>query len=422
MTIYDRWHKSRPKLDEGKCKCRPPRIPTAEHGCEGRWQVRYRDDNGNQRKRNFDRRPAAESFDAEVKASLDKGEYIDFTAGQVTLTAYAKEWRESLTSDPGTLQQVDSRLSKWVFGQKIGSHTMSALATRPALIRSWIKMMEGSLAPGSIKVIVDMVSTIFSTAVDDRIVNRNPFALKSVQSARPLDKDPKRVTPWTFGQVVAVGQALPARLRAMVYLGSGCGHRQGELFGIAVDDLDFSGGMVHVNRQVRLVRNRLVFSLPKRNKTRSVPLPEVVMRELCAHIESHPPVEVTLPWRVPEGELRTFKLLFVNTAGGALHRNTFNYTWRSAIERADIVPATPAGERRRPYREHGCHKLRHTAASAWLASGVDVVTVAEYLGHADPGFTLRTYTHLMPNAADRARKAMNAFFTDGSCAPGVPST
>jgi hypothetical protein len=53
---------------------------------------------------------------------------------------------------------------------------------------------------------------------------------------------------------------------------------------------------------------------------------------------------------------------------------------------------------------------RHTAASAWLAAGVDVRTVAEYLGHSDPGFTLRTYVHLMPGAADRARLAMDAFF------------
>ncbi len=69
--------------------------------------------------------------------------------------------------------------------------------------------------------------------------------------------------------------------------------------------------------------------------------------------------------------------------------------------------------------------LRHTAASAWLGAGVDIRTVAEYLGHEDPGFTLRTYTHLMPDAADRARKAMDAFFADkienGSSAPAVHS-
>lgn len=53
------------------------------------------------------------------------------------------------------------------------------------------------------------------------------------------------------------------------------------------------------------------------------------------------------------------------------------------------------------------HVLRRTAASAWLAAGVDVRTVA-----ASPGgtLTLRTYAHPMPDAADRARLAMDQFF------------
>ncbi|WP_084369497.1 tyrosine-type recombinase/integrase [Microbispora sp. ATCC PTA-5024] len=88
------------------------------------------------------------------------------------------------------------------------------------------------------------------------------------------------------------------------------------------------------------------------------------------------------------------------------------------------MPPPAKGERRKSHREHGCHVLRHTAASAWLGAGVDIRTVAEYPGHADPGFTLRTYTHLMPNAADRARRAVDAFFTQeqtGSSALVVPS-
>ncbi|WP_279339251.1 tyrosine-type recombinase/integrase [Sphaerisporangium perillae] len=186
-----------------------------------------------------------------------------------------------------------------------------------------------------------------------------------------------------------------------------------------MDDLDFDNGMVHVNCQVRLVRSRQVFSLPKR-KTRSVPMPAAVAESLRAHIENHPPVDVTLPWRAPDGEPRTYRLVFVRETGEALHWGSFNYTWRGVIERAGIVPPTLPGARRRPYREHGCHKLRHTAASAWLAAGVDIVTVAEYLGHSDPAFTLRTYTHLMPSATERARRAMDAFFNDGACALDVP--
>jgi len=37
--------------------------------------------------------------------------------------------------------------------------------------------------------------------------------------------------------------------------------------------------------------------------------------------------------------------------------------------------------------------LRHTAASLSIAAGTDARTLADKLGHADPGFTLRTYAH-----------------------------
>jgi site-specific recombinase XerD len=52
--------------------------------------------------------------------------------------------------------------------------------------------------------------------------------------------------------------------------------------------------------------------------------------------------------------------------------------------------------------------LRHTFASVLLHDGVDVRALADYLGHSDPGFTLRVYTHLMPSAPDRMRSAVDA--------------
>jgi site-specific recombinase XerD len=44
------------------------------------------------------------------------------------------------------------------------------------------------------------------------------------------------------------------------------------------------------------------------------------------------------------------------------------------------------------------HAARHYYPSALLEDGVNVRAVAEYLGHNDPGFTLRVYAHLMPSA------------------------
>ena len=62
--------------------------------------------------------------------------------------------------------------------------------------------------------------------------------------------------------------------------------------------------------------------------------------------------------------------------------------------------------------------------SVLLADGVDVRTLAEYLGHADPGFTLRTYCHLLPSSEDRTRRAVDRAFSgetavDGSRGPAA---
>jgi integrase len=41
------------------------------------------------------------------------------------------------------------------------------------------------------------------------------------------------------------------------------------------------------------------------------------------------------------------------------------------------------------------HTFRHTCASLLFDAGRNIKQVQEWLGHADPGFTMRTYVHLM---------------------------
>lgn len=61
-------------------------------------------------------------------------------------------------------------------------------------------------------------------------------------------------------------------------------------------------------------------------------------------------------------------------------------------------------------RADGMHALRHFFASMLLAQGVSIKELAEYLGHSDPGFTPRTYTHMVPSSHERARLATNGVF------------
>jgi len=55
------------------------------------------------------------------------------------------------------------------------------------------------------------------------------------------------------------------------------------------------------------------------------------------------------------------------------------------------------------------HVTRHTAASAWLSAGLSIGAVAEFLG--DTEATVQgTYSHMMPDDRERARRAMERFF------------
>lgn len=162
--------------------------------------------------------------------------------------------------------------------------------------------------------------------------------------------------------------------------------------------MDWLRGVVHVRRQVRIVKTRLVFAPPKGGRERDVPLPESVKLRLAAHAADFQPMMVTLPWKTPDGPPRTVRLLFTSRERAALNRNYFNtYLWRPALVTAAVTPS----------RQNGFHMLRHVFASTLLHDGVDIRALSEYLGHADPGFTLGTYVHLMPEAEDKMRAAID---------------
>lgn len=83
-------------------------------------------------------------------------------------------------------------------------------------------------------------------------------------------------------------------------LDAGCVPRQGETFDLSPDDVDLDARVVvHVVRQVKLVRGRLVFAPPKHGRLRDVPLPDSVADALRWHLDRFPPLALTLPWRQP---------------------------------------------------------------------------------------------------------------------------
>jgi integrase len=453
MAVYDRWHTHEPRIVDGlpvkPCKHSRGKhklYPSADHGQGDRWQVRWRDPSRpkgkQQQKKNFellgggtdevDPERYAKAFDAQNTHALNTDSYVDPKAGQVLLEEYAKEWLKGQAGQDGRLRvlrnhlahiynvEAGPRSARRKGPSPIGSIPIATLAKRPSLIQKWVKSLEAKkLSPNYQNQIAGTLSSIFISAIDDGIVGRNPVRARSVRL-------PSRAKPkarcLTRAQLDLVVESLGCDA-LVAWLGVSLGLRQGEIFGLAVEDIDFLGH----DRKVRVLRQVAieyierengtkegvpVFRRPKRGKEREVPLADNLGLKISAHIKAYPPRKVTLPWGKPDGPPVTANLLFWSTLGGVSPYTDgyFKYRWR----RARKVAALPKG------REWGMHVLRHTYASVQLAGGVDVRKLSTWLGHEDPGFCLRTYTHFMPDTQELGRKATDVFLA-GPSALDVPS-
>jgi integrase len=391
--VEDRWYRT-VKDAGGESR----RVKSARFGKGQRYRVRYEAPDGRERSESFPDRHkrAAESFLATVESDKLRGTYIDPAAGRKPFDEFAEAWLRTHQLDESSRETTGIRVRRHII-PFFGKRSVSAIT--PGLVREWDAGLIGVLAVATRSTAFAHLSAILTAAVDDGLIAKNPCAAKSVTKPQPPRT---KVVPWEVGTVMAIRSGLSRRYRPMVDIGAGCGLRQGEIFGLAPADFDFDGGWLHVRRQVKRVHSRLVFGLPKNNEERRTILPAGVGRVMREYFEEFPALEVSLPWEDPaRGELVTVSLVFATPRRNAINRATFNdKAWHPALIFAGIEPT----------RATGMHALRHFFASVLLDKGESIKAVAEYLGHADPAFTLRTYTHLMPSSDRRARSAFDDLF------------
>jgi integrase len=404
--IQDRWYKTEKTPDGGET-----RVKSDRYGTGLRYRARYIGPDGSEKSKSFPDRQKrlAEQWLTHIEADMSRGQYIDPSAGRTTFRQYAERWVKDHQGELNSAQAAERRLRLHAYPY-IGNRPLGSF--KPEHVRGWLGNLKRALPTESHRrLVVSTVSAVLNAAVDDELLSRNPFQARSVRKPKASES---RVKPWTAEQVFGVRAALPDRYQTSVDLGAGCGLRQGEIFGLSDDEVDHDGGWLTIAHQLKRIRGKFVFAPPKGGKTRSLPLPASVSAALKAHAEAFPLVAVTLPWRTPDGEPRTKRLYFSGEGGNHVRVSHFtDRMWKPALVAASIIDAPSEGERYAAAREHGMHALRHFYASVLLDAGENVKALSGYLGHADAGFTLRTYTHLMPSSEQRTRKAVDDLY-DGS--------
>jgi integrase len=386
MAVDDTWYLSK-KGPDGD------RVKSAKHGRGRRYRVRWIDDTGAPKERLFDRKAEADNWDANVRADVSRGLYVDPGAGRTTVAEYGEQWRAIQMHRESTSDRV-ARSFRLHIDPQIGRLRLSQV--RPSHIQAWVKDRSTELAPSTLRVVYSYLVSMFADAALDRVIGVSP--VQGVQLPE-VDRGDRFVP--TPDQVHALAEAVPARYRALVYLAAGCGLRQGEAWGLELEHMNFLRREVAIVQQLvqPVARQAPKLGQPKtKTSRRVVELPTVVGEAVARHIELFPPVPVEiLDETDPRRPVtRLAKLLFTNERRNTLRRPNWAVPWMAAVAEVKI----PKG--------FGYHGLRHYYATLLIHAGASVKTVQLALGHSNPTITLNTYAHEWPEAIDRTRSLVDA--------------
>ncbi|GIE79069.1 hypothetical protein Aph02nite_50190 [Actinoplanes philippinensis] len=391
MAVDDLWY-LKGKGPDGE------RLPSKRHGRGKRWRVRYTDDTGVARERLFDRKADADRWDATTRADVARGVYVDPDAGKVTVKAYGEQWRANQLHRDSTAERVERALRVHVY-PVIGALPMARV--RRTSIQTWVKDRTQVLEPSTLRVVYSYLASMFLAAAIDRVIGVNPCqGIQLPDVARTDLFVPTADQVYALSDVFAGPNGKQGRYQAQPVAAAATGLRQGELWGLELEHVDFLRRRVTVAQQLKVIAGRKPFLAPTKTpeSCRTVDLSQVGAEAFAQHIEAFPITEVEIDDETnPRKPIRRkAKLIFLNNNGDPMNRSGWSHVWTPAVARAGL----PKG--------FGFHALRHYFATVLIHGGASVKTVQLALGHTTPTITLNTYVGHWPDAVETTRTLIDS--------------
>ncbi|MGA5465588.1 tyrosine-type recombinase/integrase [Mycobacterium sp. NPDC050041] len=240
-----------------------------------------------------------------------------------------------------------------------------------------------ALSDSTIRSTYTVLRSALDGAVRDGLLARNPAAQvrrPGVQrtEARHLDSD---------GVNAVLQAAQTSRYHPALVLIASTGLRKGEALALSWDHVDLDTGSLRVAATISRIGGRLVITEPKTVRSRrAVPLhPAVVsmLRKQKAR-QAAERLRAANQWQ-------DCGLVFTTELGGP-------------VDPRNLLRVIALASRAAKVDDVGVHTLRHSAAVAWLESGVHIKAVADLLGHSSIAITGDVYGH---TSDDTARAAVD---------------
>ena len=250
--------------------------------------------------------------------------------------------------------------------------------TPPMITALFYQLQAEGLADKTLNLIWNITGEIFSTAVQDEILDHSPMQKARRPAASKdakVDQDKKAYTAEEMPRVLAAIGQEPLVWRALALLLTMTGLRRGEACGLQWDCVDFATGEITIKRNVQPCKGGVYVTTPKTGRERTVLAPPDVL-DLLRQLRQAQPVTVRWVFARPHST-------------EPINPNSVTNHFRQMGRRYGLEDFHP-------------HKLRHSFASIAIEQGADVAAVSQCLGHSTIQTTLAVYTHTNQAATRRA--------------------
>lgn len=227
-------------------------------------------------------------------------------------------------------------------------------------------------APATVRSIYNVLSAVLGDAVRDGLLAASPLA--RVQRPTVPRKEAKHLGRVDVGAVITAVR--DTRLYPIVLTMAATGVRRGEALALRWVDVDLDAGVARVTGTLYRTDLGLIRSEPKTEKSRrELHLTPTIVAALKARRKEQAADQLAAgpAWSNPDG------LVFTTSVGTPLEPRNVAREYQAAAGGAGVGGSL--------------HTLRHSVATAMLAGGVDVRSVADALGHSSPAVTLSVYAH-----------------------------
>ncbi len=277
----------------------------------------------------------------------------------------------------------------------------------------------------TLKITRDIAVGIMALALDNRVIEYNPFSSVKLPKAQKLPEQRRALTQKEQSWIRDTPHR--AQMAAMIMMYAGL--RRGELLALQWTDIDLMAKTISVTKSVAMESGKPVLKSGGKTDSavRTVYIPDI----LVEYLESQP---------------RNGFLVCPAANGGLMSQSAWRKLWKSYLLELNVkygdfansieyqsrhgTAEKPITERHTPTSRFEpeklpflipnitAHWLRHTFITNMYFAGVDILTAKQQAGHSDIKITMEIYTHLDAEYKVKNIAKLNDYLSDG-CHMGV---